>query len=65
MFLIAYLSNAMGTILIPAKVLKKLTAIARNFFWGGNHEKRSMAYVAWDKITTPIGRGGGSRGEEA
>lgn len=40
---------AMGTIILPTRVVKKLTAIARNFFWGGNHDKKSMAYVAWDK----------------
>lgn len=49
---------AMGTILLPKKVVKKLTAISRNFFWGGSHDKRSMAYVAWGKITQPKGMGG-------
>lgn len=49
---------AMGTIILPKKVTVKLTAIARNFFWGGNHDKRSLAYVAWGKITTPRGMGG-------
>lgn len=27
---------AMGTILIPTKIITKLTAITRNFFWGGD-----------------------------
>lgn len=49
---------AMGTIILPTRVVKKLTAIARNFFWGGNHDKKSMAYVAWDKVTTPLSLGG-------
>ncbi|XP_078169234.1 uncharacterized protein LOC144563626 [Carex rostrata] len=37
---------AMGTITVPRKVIVKLTAIARNFFWGGKHDKKSLAYVA-------------------
>lgn len=49
---------AMGTIIIPRKVIKKLTAITRNFFWGGKHDKRSLAYVAWSTITTPKRDGG-------
>lgn len=48
----------MGTIIIPQKVLTKLTAIARIFFWGGKHDKRSLAYVSWDVITAPKGMGG-------
>lgn len=48
---------AMGTIIIPNHVITKLTAIVKNFFWGGRHDKRSMAYVAWDAITTPKERG--------
>lgn len=49
---------AMGTIIIPPKVIAKLTAIARNFFWGGKHDKKSLAYVAWKEVTTPKGMGG-------
>lgn len=37
---------AIGTIILPSKVISKLTAIIRNFFWGGRHDKKSMAYVA-------------------
>lgn len=48
----------MGTIIIPAKVLKKLTAIMRNFFWGGNTSKNYMSYVAWSMVTVPKGMGG-------
>lgn len=48
----------MGTAIVPTRVLKKLTAIMRNFFWGGNLEKNHMAYVAWAKITAPKGMGG-------
>lgn len=49
---------AMGTIIFPSKVIRKLTAIAHNFFWGGKHDKKSMSYVAWDSVTTPKGMGG-------
>lgn len=49
---------AMGTIIIPQKVLTRLTTIARNFFWGGKHDRRSLAYVSWDAITAPKGMGG-------
>lgn len=49
---------AMGTIILPNRVITKLTAIVRNFFWGGRHDKRSLAYVSWDAITTPKEGGG-------
>lgn len=44
--------------MLPAKVIVKLTAIARNFFWGGKHDKRCLSYVAWKEITKPKGMGG-------
>lgn len=49
---------AMGTVIIPAKVLKKLTGIMRNFFWGGDSAKNYMSYVAWSRVTVPKGLGG-------
>lgn len=54
---------AMGTVILPTKVVKKLTSLVRNFFWGGTVEDRKMAYVAWREITLPKGMGGlGLRG---
>lgn len=49
---------AMGTVILPAKVITKLTAIMRNFFWGGDAEKKKLPYVAWEEISTPKGMGG-------
>lgn len=49
---------AMGMVILPPKIIAKLTSIMRNFFWGGTNEKRRMAYVAWKEVTTPKGMGG-------
>lgn len=49
---------AMGTVILPNKVISKLNAIMRNFFWGGVDDRRHMPYVAWKTITTPKGMGG-------
>lgn len=49
---------AMGTVLLPAKVIKKLMVLVRNFFWGGGVDNKKMAYVAWKDITVPKGMGG-------
>lgn len=48
----------MCTVLLPDKVIKKLTVLVRNFFWGRGVDNKKMAYVAWKDITVPKGMGG-------
>lgn len=48
----------MATTLIPIKIINKLNALVRKFFWGKVDKQRYMALLAWDKITAPIGMGG-------
>lgn len=48
----------MGTVILPPKIIKKLIAIMRNFFWGGGVDHKRMSYVAWNRITMPKGMGG-------
>ncbi|XP_078157460.1 uncharacterized protein LOC144553235 [Carex rostrata] len=41
----------MGTAIIPTRVLKKLTGIMRNFFWGGDSTKNYMSYL-WRNLVS-------------
>ncbi|XP_076953244.1 uncharacterized protein LOC143627270 [Bidens hawaiensis] len=42
----------------PEGVLRKLERIRRVFFWGGTEDKAKINWVAWDKVTPPVGKGG-------
>lgn len=48
----------MATSLVPKSVLKQITGMICRFFWGKADKQRYMAYVAWEKITLPLGMGG-------
>ena len=48
----------MATTVIPAKIINKLNALIRKFFWGKVDKQRYMALLAWDKMSAPIMRGG-------
>nr|KAJ0227112.1 hypothetical protein LSAT_V11C100004380 [Lactuca sativa] len=34
----------------PNQIIKNLVCIRRNFFWGGNSDKRKVEWVAWNKV---------------
>ncbi|PWA73278.1 reverse transcriptase domain, Reverse transcriptase zinc-binding domain protein [Artemisia annua] len=42
----------------PISVINKLETIRRRFFWGGNIEENKIAWIAWDKIMSPLDQGG-------
>lgn len=49
---------AIGTVILPLKVLKKLAGIMRNFFWGATDERKRMVMWLTKKVTIPKGMGG-------
>lgn len=40
------------------KVINSLESIIRRFLWGGDSDKSKIHWVAWDKVTSPICKGG-------
>lgn len=44
--------------MIPAKVVKMVTRIQREFLWGGVKGGRKICWVKWRKICQPRGKGG-------
>ena len=42
----------------PTIVINRLTAIERNFLWGGNLEGKKIAWVAWSQVCAAKERGG-------
>ncbi|CAN0838702.1 LINE-1 retrotransposable element ORF2 protein [Linum grandiflorum] len=42
----------------PAAVIKDFEKIQRNFLWSGHAETRKFHLVSWDRVKTPISRGG-------
>ncbi|GJT98496.1 putative RNA-directed DNA polymerase, eukaryota, reverse transcriptase zinc-binding domain protein [Tanacetum coccineum] len=42
----------------PKKVIRKLESIRRKFFWGGCSDENKISWIAWDKILSPLGKGG-------
>ena len=42
----------------PTIVINRLTAIERNFLWGGNLEGKKIAWVAWSQVCASRERGG-------
>ena len=42
----------------PSAVINRLTAIQRNFLWGGNLEGKKIAWVAWSQVCASRERGG-------
>ncbi|WMV22162.1 hypothetical protein MTR67_015547 [Solanum verrucosum] len=43
---------------IPARVIKKLDRIRRNFLWQGNNEKKRFHLVKWESVVTGKKNGG-------
>lgn len=43
---------------IPAKVLKQLDKLRRNFLWEGNNERHKFHLIKWKKVTQPKTQGG-------
>jgi hypothetical protein len=50
--------HSMSCFLLSKGSCKKLTSLMSNFWWSGNLDKRSMHWVAWDKLAIPKGQGG-------
>ena len=42
----------------PTTVINRLTAIERQFLWGGNLEGKKIAWVAWSQVCASRERGG-------
>ena len=42
----------------PTAVINRLTAIERQFLWGGNLEGKKIAWVAWSQVYASTERGG-------
>ncbi|GJT05143.1 putative RNA-directed DNA polymerase, eukaryota, reverse transcriptase zinc-binding domain protein [Tanacetum coccineum] len=42
----------------PKMVIKNLESIRRKFFWGGGHDSNKIAWIAWDKVISPLKDGG-------
>ncbi|GKE10842.1 putative RNA-directed DNA polymerase, eukaryota, reverse transcriptase zinc-binding domain protein [Tanacetum coccineum] len=42
----------------PKMVIKKLESIRRKFFWGGGLDSNKIAWIAWDKVISPLKDGG-------
>nr|GFB16581.1 RNA-directed DNA polymerase, eukaryota, reverse transcriptase zinc-binding domain protein [Tanacetum cinerariifolium] len=42
----------------PEYVLKELESIRASFFWGGNRDKRKMAWIKWEYILASFHKGG-------
>nr|GFA45486.1 reverse transcriptase domain, reverse transcriptase zinc-binding domain protein [Tanacetum cinerariifolium] len=47
-----------STVKAPITIINKLESLRRNFFWGGNLEERKIAWIAWDKVISPLNKGG-------
>ncbi|GJY54257.1 reverse transcriptase domain, reverse transcriptase zinc-binding domain protein [Tanacetum coccineum] len=47
-----------STFKAPNKIINKLEGIRRKFFWGGTTDEKKIAWIAWDKATSPISNGG-------
>ncbi|KAJ4757665.1 RNA-directed DNA polymerase (reverse transcriptase)-related family protein [Rhynchospora pubera] len=48
----------MTTEQIPKKWLKEMTGLIARFFWGKVGKSRYMTFIAWDKVCTPLEKGG-------
>ncbi|KAH1202965.1 putative ribonuclease H protein [Glycine max] len=42
----------------PTAIVKRLTAIQRQYLWGGNLEGKKIAWVAWNQVCAPKEKGG-------
>ena len=49
---------AMGVFKFPVGLIEDLTKIIRDFWWGDEHDRRRMHWIAWDRVTRPKSFGG-------
>lgn len=42
----------------PRKVVSEITSIQKNFLWGGNLERKKIAWVKWSEVCKPKITGG-------
>jgi hypothetical protein len=49
---------AMSVFKFSADLCDELEQLIRNFWWGDEHERRKIHWIAWDKIIKPKLRGG-------
>jgi hypothetical protein len=49
---------SMSCFLLSKSTCKKLVSLMAKFWWSGNLDKRSMHWLAWDRIAVPKGKGG-------
>ena len=49
---------AMGIFKFPASLCEDLSHIIRDFWWGGEEDRRKTHWLAWDKLTRPKCEGG-------
>ncbi|GKB41679.1 hypothetical protein Tco_0886621 [Tanacetum coccineum] len=47
-----------STFKAPISIINKLECIRRKFFWGGSSDEKKIAWINWDKATSPISNGG-------
>ena len=43
---------------VPSAVINRISAIQRQFLWGGNPEGRMIAWISWSLCCTPKDKGG-------
>ncbi|GJU00233.1 putative RNA-directed DNA polymerase [Tanacetum coccineum] len=51
-----------STFKAPKGIINKLECIRRKFFWGGSLDSSKIAWIAWDKVISPLNKGGLSVG---
>ncbi|RAL47738.1 hypothetical protein DM860_012363 [Cuscuta australis] len=44
--------------ILPQQVIRRVTAICRNFLWGSTHEFKKMPLVRWEEICQKKKHGG-------
>ena len=49
---------SMSCFLLSKGTCKKITSPMAKFWWSGNLDKRSMHWIAWDKLVVPKEQGG-------
>jgi hypothetical protein len=49
---------SMSCFLLSKGMCQKLVSLMARFWWSGNLDRRSMHWLAWDRIAVPKGKGG-------
>jgi hypothetical protein len=50
--------HGMSCFLLSKSTCKKFTSVMGQFWWSGNLDRRSMHWLAWDKLAIPKNQGG-------